>query len=97
MSLLPNLSNLLNLLVHLYSMVISSLPSSGHSKGHVSRVPCFDTCNLAETTVGLAKQPCSSSSSHHTLVAMTLGNFNSINHFILAKDAIILHNLLKKQ
>ena len=93
---LSSLADLVNLLVYLSPVVVSILTSTGNGVRHPSRMPSTDTGDLAETPVGFAGKTGDTPTGDHTFVPLTLGDANDVNHFILLKDGIHRHLLLKK-
>ena len=50
------LTNLVNLLVNLCSVMVAFLPSSSHIEGYTGRVPGSNTGNFMQTSMGLSWQ-----------------------------------------
>jgi len=96
MALLSSLANLVNLLVHLSPVVVTILASTGNSVGNPSRMPGTNTGNLAETPVGLAGKAGDTPTSDHTLITLTLGNTNDVNHLILLEHSVNRNLLLEE-
>ena len=96
MALLSSLANLVNLLVHLSTVVVTILTSTGNSVGNPSRMPGTNTGNLAETPVGLAGKAGDTPTSDHTLITLTLGHTNDVNHLILLEHSVNRNLLLEE-
>merc|ERR1711977_186040 len=90
------LSDLVHLLVELGTMVVTVLASTRHRELYTGRMPRTDTGNLAETLVGLARELGNTPTSDNTLVSLTLGDGNGIDHLVLLKDRVNRNGLLKE-
>lgn len=51
-------------------------------------MPSSDTSDLAQTLVGLAGQTAGTPTSGNTLEALTLGDGDDVNHFVLLEDGV---------
>mmetsp|Transcript_9882 Transcript_9882/g.15883 ORF Transcript_9882/g.15883 Transcript_9882/m.15883 type:complete len:331 (-) Transcript_9882:6-998(-) len=91
-----SLSNSVDFLVHLGTVMVSVLTSTGNRVLNSSRVPSTDTSNFAETTMGLTRKTGNTPSSYNTLVSLTLCDCNDVNHLILSEDAVDGKLLLKE-
>lgn len=94
-SLIITLSNTVDLVVDGSSVVVTVLTGTGNSPLNVGRMPCSNTGDLTETSVGLSGELLGSPSGGNTLVSETLGDGNDINHLILLKDGRDINGLLK--
>jgi len=86
--LLKGLADLVDLLVHLSTVMITVLTSAGDLELHTGRMPGTDTGNLAETTMGLTREAGNTPTSGDTLVTLTLGNTDDINALVLLEDGV---------
>jgi hypothetical protein len=59
-------------------------------------MPSTDTSDLSETLVGLARKLLGTPTGGDTVVSVTLGNGNDINHLILLEDARDVDGLLEE-
>jgi len=82
------LTNSVDLLIDLSSMMVTFLTSSSHSKLDSTWMPGSDTSNLSQTLVSLARKLLRVPSASHTLVTFALGDTNSIDHLIVGKNVL---------
>merc|ERR1719410_2977428 len=94
--LLQILTDAVNLLVDLGTMMVTHLTRSGNLPLHSGWVPGTDTSNLSQATVGLAHQPCHSPAGDDTLNSLTLGHTQRVDHLVLCKDISDFHSLLEQ-
>merc|ERR1712203_679114 len=80
------LSDLVDLLVDLGTVVVSVLTGARHLELNAGRMPGSDTGDLAETTMRLTRQAGNTPTSHDTVNSATLGNTDDVDHLILGKD-----------
>mmetsp|Transcript_26144 Transcript_26144/g.57278 ORF Transcript_26144/g.57278 Transcript_26144/m.57278 type:complete len:218 (-) Transcript_26144:330-983(-) len=90
------LANLVHLLVHLRPVVVAVLTRTSNRVLHLGRVPCSNTGDFAEASVGLARQAGDAPAGDNALVAVTLGDADHVEHLILREDAVDGHLLLKE-
>lgn len=79
-------TNTVDLLVDLSTVEVTLLTSAGDGPLDTSRVPSTDTSNLAETTVSLAGKTSNTPTRDDTLVTMTTGDTEDIDHLVLRED-----------
>jgi len=91
-----SLANTVHLLVDLSAVVISVLSSAGNSPRHSWWMPCSDTGDLSETSVGLSWQTSSAPSSGHTLKSFTLGVSDDVEHLTISEDSVNWYLLLEQ-
>merc|ERR1719397_1008637 len=84
-----------DLLVHLSPVVVALLASPGHSALDPAWMPGSDTGNLPETLVSLPWELLGVPSAGNTLVSVTLGHSDDIDHLVLGEDLTHGHLLLK--
>src|ERR1700712_3084821 len=77
-------------------MMVTHLTSTSNSPLHVGRMPCTDTGDLSETLVRLARKLLGAPSRSNTIVTLTLGDSNAVDHLILLEDGGDLHRLLEE-
>jgi len=94
--LLVALSNSVNLVVDRGTVVVTHLTRSGNSPLDVGRMPGTDTSDLAETLVGLAREPLGAPTGGDTVVSVTLGDGDDINHLVVLKDGVDTDGLLEE-
>merc|ERR1712142_168916 len=78
-------TNTVNFLVSIYTVMVTTLPSTRHGETHTRWMPCSNTGNLTETFVGFPRQLLSSPSESHPYESLSFGNTNDIDHLILTK------------
>merc|ERR1719397_758020 len=88
-------SHPVDLLVHLGPVVVSLLTSPGHSALDPARMPSSNTGNLPETLVSLPWKLLGVPPAGNTLVSMTLGHSDDVDHLVLGKHLADRHLLLK--
>merc|ERR550532_3117452 len=84
-----------DLLVHLSPVVVSLLSSPGDSALDPAWMPGSNTGNLPETLVGLPGELLGVPPAGHTLVSMTLGHSDDVDHLVLGEHLADGHLLLK--
>merc|ERR1719400_613081 len=88
-------SHPVDLLVHLSPVVVSLLSSPGHSALDPARMPSSNTGNLPETLVSLPWKLLGVPPAGNTLVSMTLGHSDDVDHLVLGEHLADRHLLLK--
>merc|ERR1719464_1567084 len=83
------------LLVHLSPMVVTLLSSPGNGALDSAGMPSSNTSNLPETLVSLPWKLLGVPPAGHTLVSVTLGHSNDIDHLVLGEHLADGHLLLK--
>ncbi|KAF4354120.1 hypothetical protein G4B88_017005 [Cannabis sativa] len=94
--LLSNLAELVDLLVHLGTVMVSILSSPSNCEGHSGWMPGTNTSNLPKTPVSLTRKTGNSPPGNNTFVTLTLGHTNDVNHLILLEDSINRDLLLEE-
>lgn len=89
------LANSVNLVVGGGSVVVTVLTGSSHGVLDVGRVPGTNTGDLSQTSVGLSGQLLGSPSVGGTLVSLTLGDGNGVDHLVLLENSVDGDGLLK--
>merc|ERR1719458_1064365 len=84
-----------DLLVHLSPVVVTLLSRPGHSALDSAGMPSSNTSNLPETLVGLPWELLGVPPAGNTLVSVTLGHSDNINHLVLGKHFADWNLLLK--
>merc|ERR1712139_198083 len=87
--------DLVDLLVHLGTVMVAVLTSTWHRVRHTRRMPGSNTGNLAQTLVGLTGKASHAPAGHNTLETLTLGNGHGVDHLVLIEHAADLHRLLE--
>lgn len=85
-SVVAHLSELVDSLVHLGSVVVAVLTASSDSEVHSGRVPGADTGDLSETSVRLSGQSGDAPSGDDALSAVTLGGTAGVEDFAFRED-----------
>jgi len=75
-----------DLLVDLRAVMVTVLTSTRNLELHTSWMPCSDTSDLAETTMGLTRETGHTPTSHNTVNTTTLGHTNNIDHGVLGEN-----------
>lgn len=94
--LVSTVTDTVDLLVELSTVVVTVLTRAGNGEHNVGRVPGTDTGDLAETLVGLARKLLGTPTGSHTLVTLTLGNTDNVNVLVLGEEAADVNSLLKE-
>jgi len=89
-----SVSDAVNLLVDLGSVMITLLTDTSHRVGDSGRMPGSDTGDLAKTLVSLARQLLHMPTGNNTFNSVTLSDSDDINHLILGKDIFDRNRLL---
>merc|ERR1740128_1200610 len=84
---LVTLSDPVDLLVDLGTVMESLLSSPGNGELDSARMPGSNTSNLPQTLVSLPGQLLCVPTGSHTLESVTLGDTNNVNALILSKDS----------
>lgn len=95
-ALVVTLADAVDLVVDGGTVVVTHLTSTGNSPLDVGRMPGTDTGNLAETLVRLARKLLGAPSGGDTVVSVTLGNGNDVDHLVSLEDGGDLNGLLEK-
>ena len=91
------LTDTVDLLVHLSSVEVALLTSTGNSPGHTGRMPGTDTSDLSVTSVGLLLKMAGSPSGHHTLESVSFGDTDHIEALIVTEDLVNSDFLLEER
>ena len=95
-ALIRTFANAVNLVVDGGTVMVAHLTSTSDCPLHVRRMPGTDTSDLPQTLMGLAWKLLGAPSARHTLKAVTLGDGDAVDHFILLEDGVDLHRLLEE-
>merc|ERR1719328_863213 len=82
---LITLSDSVDLLVDLSSVMVTLLTSSGHSVLDPARMPSSNTSDLSQTLVGLPGQLLGVPPGGDALKSVTLGDANNVHHLVLGE------------
>merc|ERR1719221_1810680 len=82
---LVTLSDSVDLLVDLSSVMVTLLTSSGHSVLDSAGMPCSNTSDLSQTLVGLPGQLLGVPPGGDALKSVTLGDTNNVHHLVLGE------------
>jgi len=80
------LTNTVDLLVDLGSVVVALLTSASHGEAHSAGMPCSNTRHLTQTLVRLTRQFLGVPPGCNTLESFALGDTYHINHLVTIKD-----------
>jgi hypothetical protein len=94
--LVTSLAHSVDLLVHLGTVVVSVLTSTSHGVLDLGRMPSTDTSNLTQTAVSLPGKTGCAPTSGDTLVTLTLGHADHVNHLILSKNGFQRNRLFEE-
>lgn len=94
-SLSNSITNAVDLLVHLGTVVVTVLTCAWHGVRHAARVPGSNTGDLTETLVGLTGKTGDSPAGDDTLESVTLGDTTGVDHLVLLEDGADSHWLLE--
>jgi len=89
------LSDAVDLLVDLGTVMVTVLTGTGNRVHDSGRMPGSDTSDLAETLVRLARKLLGAPTMGDTLETVTLGDGNDIDHLVLLQDRVDIDGLLK--
>lgn len=95
-TLVVTLANTENLVVARGPVVVTHLTGTSNSPLDVVRMPGTNTGDLTQTLVRLTGQLGGTPPSGDTLVTVTLGDGNDIDHLVLLEDAVDLDGLLEQ-
>ncbi len=95
-TLIVTLTDTVDLVVDGGTVVVTHLTSTGNSPLDVGRVPGTDTSDLAETLVSLARKLLGSPTGSNTVVSVTLGDGDNIDHLVVLEDGRDLDGLLEE-
>jgi len=90
------LSDAIDLLVALRTMVITVLTRTGNCVAHATRMPCADTSNLAETFVSFAGKLGDTPTLDHALVSVTTSDADYVDHFVLGEHTVDGYGFLEE-
>merc|ERR1712072_110259 len=76
--------------------MVTVLTSTGHRVFDTARVPRTNTGDLTETLVGLAGELGNTPTGDHTLVTLTLGDGDGVDHLVLLEHAVDGDGLLEE-
>jgi hypothetical protein len=95
-TLVVTLTNAVNLVVDRGTVMVTHLTGTGNSPLDVGRMPSTDTSNLTETLVSLTRELLGAPTGGDTVVTVTLGDGDDIDHLILLEDAVDREGLLEE-
>mmetsp|Transcript_17992 Transcript_17992/g.44617 ORF Transcript_17992/g.44617 Transcript_17992/m.44617 type:complete len:369 (+) Transcript_17992:3396-4502(+) len=93
---ISTLSDQVHLLVDLGPVMISVLTRSSDRVLYLGGMPCADTSNLTETSMGLTRKTGRTPTSRNTFVSMSFRDGDGIDHFRLLEKFFSLDLLLKE-
>ena len=85
---ITSLSDSVDLLVGLSSVVITKLTSSGNGGSNSGRMPSTDATNFSVTSVCLLLQVLDTESLDDTSETLTLGNSDNVDHFVFSEERV---------
>jgi len=88
-------SDSVDFLVHLSTMMVALLTSTGDGELNARWMPGSDTSDFPQTLVRLPRQFLTMPTRSNTLCSLALGDSDDIDHLILSKDAVDWHWLLQ--
>lgn len=91
-----SLADAVNLVVDRGTMVVTHLTGTGNSPLDVGRMPGTDTSDLSQTLVRLTRKLLGTPTSSNTVVSVTLGDGNDVNHLVLLEDGVDGDGLLEQ-
>lgn len=91
-----SLTNAVDLLVLLSTVVVSMLTSTGNSELDTGRVPGTNASNLTETTVSLTGETGNTPTRDNTAEALTLGGSGDVDLLTLGEDGVDVDLLLEE-
>jgi len=89
-------SDPVHLLVHLGTVMVTVLTSASDSELDTRWMPRTDTGDLAQTLVGLARELGDTPTGNDTLVTLTLGDSDGVDHLVLLEDRADGNRLLEQ-
>ena len=91
-----SLSDSIDFLVQLGSVVVSALTSSGYTPGNSSGMPSSDTSDFSVTSVRFLLEMSYTPSGHDTLESVTFSDTNNVKNVVLTEDVIDSDFLLEE-
>jgi hypothetical protein len=95
-TLVVTLTDTVDLVVDRGTVVVTHLTSTGNSPLDVGRMPGSDTGDLAETLVSLTRELLGAPSGGDTVVSVTLGDGNDVDHLVVLEDGADVNWLLEE-
>jgi len=89
------ISNSVDFLVHLRSVVVPLLTGTGNSELDTRRMPGSDTSHLPQTLVRLTRELLRVPTGSHTFGSFSLGHSNDVDHLVLGEDLLHWNWLLE--
>jgi hypothetical protein len=83
-------------LVDLSAVEVTLLTSTCDGEANTGRMPCTNTGDLAETSVGLARKSGNTPSADDTVVSVTLGSSADVQSLTFSEDAVDVDFLFEK-
>ena len=94
---ITGLTDSVDLLIHLGTVMVSVLSGTCHRERHSRRMPGSDTGNLTKTSVGLSRETRGSPTSGDTLVSFSFRDTDDVDHLVLGEDGIDGNLALEKR
>mmetsp|Transcript_16584 Transcript_16584/g.26910 ORF Transcript_16584/g.26910 Transcript_16584/m.26910 type:complete len:243 (-) Transcript_16584:709-1437(-) len=85
---ISSLSDSVDLLVALGTVMVTKLSSTWNSGSDASWMPTSNTCNLAKTLMSLSRKTGNTKTGDNSSKSLTTGNTNGINHLVLVKHGV---------